>query len=174
MLILLPFQAEVCGESKCPNCLFRVHCCKWLVTTTSCLSGANSPGGPLIYTAESRKARLVATFLPAIQNHLELLGKAVCKNNTNEKHSCVPRCGMADICTHHYRGAVEHSLHPKAWEASQLMYKMNNCFRPGKKSSIICMFFWLLNGIPISLTCVRALNMLYLHFSAFIWELLFA
>lgn len=141
MLILLPFQAEVCGESKCPNCLFRVHCCKWLVTTTSCLSGANSPGGPLIYTAESRKARLVATFLPATQNHLELLGKAVCKNNTNEKHSCVPRCGMADICTHHYRGAVEHSLHPKAWEASQLMYKMNNCFRPGKKSSIICMFF---------------------------------
>lgn len=73
MLILLSFQAEVCGESKCPSCLFQVRGCKWFVTTTGSLSEGDSRREALIYTAESGKGRFAANFVLAIHNHLELL-----------------------------------------------------------------------------------------------------
>lgn len=71
LIILLAFQAEVCGESKCPNCLFQVRGCKWCVSTTSSLSEGNSGRAALIYTTESGKARLVANFILAVHNLLK-------------------------------------------------------------------------------------------------------
>lgn len=50
MLLLLSFQAEVCGESKRPNCLFQVQGCKWLVAPTSSFFEGNCLGAALIYT----------------------------------------------------------------------------------------------------------------------------
>lgn len=111
VLILLSFQAEVCGESKCPNCLFQVRGCKCFVTTTSSLSEGNSLRAALIYTTESGKARLVANFIPAIHNCLELFWNAISKNNNNSKSLFCPQewdphwlqSGniWAWVCTHH-------------------------------------------------------------------------
>lgn len=173
MLILLPFQAEACGESKCPNCLFRVHCCKWLVTTTRCLSAVNSPGGVLIYTTESGKARLVASSLLAIQNHVELFWKTVLKTTTN------PLCVQVwdpwqlqpwDVCV---------GPHPPQPQGTP---RFRECGTSGLKRLAVLglknnsyMFCWLLlrlYGILISLICVGVLNIL--HHSAFQWDLFFA
>lgn len=85
MLILLSFQAEVCGESKCPNCLFQVWGCIWLITTTSSLSEGNSLRAALIYTTESGTARLVANFILVIHNCLELFWNGISKTSNNNK-----------------------------------------------------------------------------------------